>query len=259
MFLTKLIQKWRLAWLVCAPLCGLVLAAPAGAQPLVVAADSSLGDALTVVARQFEAQRPGAKLTLRLGASGVLLSQIAQGMVTDVLASADTQTAAQGVQRRLLVADLRQAFASNTLVLVVPVAQKQAVQRMTDLTKPEVARIALGRLASEPSGRYAREAINGQRLWPSLQQKLVYADDARAVLALVAQAEVAAGFVYATDAATASGQVHVVQTLATTTPIRSVVNLATASTQPALAAEFVAYLRSAPALAVLKQAGFGPP
>lgn len=241
----------------------LLLAAAAtgtAAQTLVVAADSSLGDAMKVVARDFEAAHKGVTVTLRLGASGVLLEQLARGTPTDVLAAADIETAALGVQRRLLVADLRSSFATNRLVLVVPATLNLPVQRLADLARPEVVRVAMGRHASEPAGRYAREAINAQRLWPAVQRKAVLVDDVREVLELVAAADVEAGFVYATDvAAAAPGRLRVVETLPTTTPIRYPANVVAGSKQAEVAREFIAHLRSEAARAVFRRFGFGLP
>ncbi len=234
-------------------------AAPTLAQTLVVAADSSMAEALQVVARAFEAANPGVQLRLKSGAAGVLLDQLAQGEAADVLTSDDADTLALGRQRRLLVPDLRSVFASNALVLVVPASLQLPVQRLSDLGRPEVARIAMGRQPDVPAGRYAREAINAQRLWPSVQRKIVAAADVRAVLDLVARADVEAGFVYATDAATAPDKVRVVERLPTTTPISYQASVVVGSRQAALARAFVEHLRGAPAQAVFKRFGFGPP
>ncbi len=238
----------------------LLLALPALAQTLVVAVDSSLAAAMPAVARSFEASRPGVRVTLITGAAGALLEQVARDTRADVLAGTDAETVALGVQRKLLVPDLRSAFAANTLVLVVPVSLNLPVRRLSDLARPEVVRIAMGRQASVPAGRYAREAINAQRLWPSVQRKVVFADDETAVLKLVADADVEAGFVYSTSAAAApAGRVRVVETLPTTTPIRYQANVIIGSTQAAMAAEFVAHLRSDVARVEFQRLGFGLP
>jgi molybdate transport system substrate-binding protein len=120
-------------------------------------------------------------------------------------------------------------------------------------------RIAMGNPASAASGRFAREAINTQRLWPALQRKLVLVEDAQAALALVAGAGVEAGFIYSTDVPAAAGRVRVVETLATSTPIRYLANVATGSKHPELAREFVDHLRSEPARALFTRYGFGLP
>ncbi len=245
--------------LIAAALLWLAVALPARAQELTVATDSSLGVAMQAVARGFEASHAGVKVQLRLGASGALLEQIARGSAADVLASADTETVALGVTRRLLLADLRSTFATNTLVLVVPASLNLPVHRLADLARPEVVRVAMGREASVPAGRYAREAINAQRLWPAVQRKVVAAADVREVLELVARADVEAGFVYATDVPTAAGRVRVVETLPTSTPIRYPAHVVASSQNPALAREFIAYLRSDAARTVFTRLGFGVP
>jgi molybdate transport system substrate-binding protein len=141
-------------------------------------------------------------------------------------------------------------------VLVVPASLNLPVQRLSDLARAEVVRVAIGRQAVEPAGRYAREAIHAQRLWPSLQGKVVLVDDVREVLNLVASADVEAGMVYATDAAAAGKRVRVVQTLETVLPVRHLVHVSTSSAQPALARDFANHLRSEPARAVWQRFGF---
>lgn len=238
----------------------LAMALPAAlAQSLTVAADSSLGSPMQALVQDFASSHTGVSVKLLLGASGALLGQIAQDIPADVLASADAETVAQGVQRRLLVPDLGNVFAANTLVLIVPASSTLPVRRLSDLAQPEVARIAMGREANVPAGRYAREAINAQRLWPSLQRKMVVVKDVREVLELVANSDADAGFVFATDAAQAAGRIRQVETLATTTPIRYLANVVADSKQQALAHEFVAYLRSDAARGVFKRFGFEAP
>ncbi len=234
----------------------------AQAQPraLTVAVDASLARPMAAVARSFEAAHPGVAVKLVPGAPGTLLDQLASGADFDLLAGSDAQTAASGVQRRLLVPELNSAFAGNTLVLVVPARSKLPVQRLADLGRPEVLRIAMGQQAVEPAGRYAREAINAQRLWPSLQSKIVLAGDEPAALALVAAAAVEAGFVYASSAAAApAGQLRVVETLATATPVRYLAHVGVASQQKPLAADFLRHLRGEAAQAEFQRLGFGLP
>ena len=252
--LPYLLARWAVAVLASA-----AAALPSLAQNLTVAIDSSLGAAMNAVARDFEAGRSGVRVSLETGASGQLLERIAQGRVTDVLAGADVPTMERGEQRRLLLPGPRISFATNTLVLVVPASRELPVQRLSDLARPEVARIAMGRPSSVPAGHYAREAINAQRLWSSLQRKVVIVEDAPEVMKMVASADAQAGFVYATDAAAAAGRVRVAQTLSTTTPIHHAATVVAASTNPVLAREFVTYLHSEAARAVFRRFGFGVP
>jgi molybdate transport system substrate-binding protein len=240
---------WLLGMVVC----------QASAQTLAVAADSSLIDVMNALARDFESRHKGVTVSLLPGPTGTLLEQMARGAPADLLTSPDAETVRLGVQRRLLVTGLPGFFATNTLVLVVPASLNLPVQRLSDLSRPEVTRIAMGRPATAASGRFAREAINAQRLWPALQRKLVFADDVREVLALVSGASVEAGFIYGTDLPAAAGRVRLVETLPTSTPIRYLANVATGSKQPELARAFIDHLRSEPARAIFSRHGFGLP
>jgi molybdate transport system substrate-binding protein len=252
-----------LAWAALFPLALFPLArfarAQTSAQTLTVAVDDSLGLAMQEVALAFEARHGSVSVRLVPGASGTLLDQLSRELEADVLVGTDAQTVATGVQRNLLVPDLRSSFASNSLVLVVPAALQLPVRRMSDLMRAEVVRIAIGREASVPVGRYAREAIDAQRLWPSLQRKLVMAASETEVASFVAAADVEAGFVYATTAAREAQSLRVVETLSTTTPIRYQANVVAARAQQPLAKEFVAFLRTDAARVIFKRLGYGPP
>lgn len=238
---------------------GLLIGSAALAQTLTVAADTSLTEAMPMLVRGFEAAHPGADVAVVLGASGTLLERIATGLPADVLASADLETATLGIQRQLLVPDLRSVFATNALVLITPASLNLPLRRLSDLARPEVVRIAIGRRSEEPAGRYGRQTIDAARLWPSVQRKVVSADSVRDVLDLVAGGDVEAGIVYTTDVAAAADRVRVVEALEATTPIRYPAQVVAASRQPALARAFVEWLRSASARDILQRAGFGVP
>jgi molybdate transport system substrate-binding protein len=81
----------------------------------------------------------------------------------------------------------------------------------------------------------------------------------RQALDYVARAEVDAGFVYATDAALMPGKVKVAFSVPTPRPILYPAAPLAASLQHALAEQFVQFLSSAPAQAVLARYGFGTP
>ena len=234
---------------------------PAQAQaPVVleVAAASSLADVAPALARLFEAARPGVRVGLRFDASGTLLEQLARGAAWDVLIAANNETITRGVERRLLAADVGRGFATNEMVLVVPAGSLLTIRRLSDLGQPDVLRIAMGRVADVPAGRYARQAIDAQRLWPQLQRKIVDADSARDALARVVRADVEAGFVYRTDALAAGERVRVVETLRGHSPVRYTAAVTLAARQGDLAAAFIEFLRTDAARAVLVAAGFAP-
>ncbi|MFG6456319.1 molybdate ABC transporter substrate-binding protein [Roseateles sp. BYS96W] len=242
-------------------LLALSLALPllASAQQLTVSAAASLTDAFKEIGPKFEAARPGASVRFNFAASGVLLQQIAQGAPADVFASADQETMNRGVEQKLVAADSRRDFAANSLVLITPAQGAPAVAALADLGKSEVKRVAVGKVATVPVGRYTQQALEGAQLWAALQPKIVFADNVRQVLDYVSRGEVEAAFVYRTDAELAKGKVSIAMTVGGHAPVTYPAAIVADSKQPALARDFVAYLASTEAQAILARYGFGRP
>ncbi len=228
-------------------------------QTLTVSAAASLTNVLKTLGAQYEARHPGVKLQYNFAASGVLIQQIAQGAPVDVFISADEETMTRGIHQKLLDAATRRDIASNQVVLIVPSSGAVALGGVAGLKAEAVKRIAIGKLATVPVGRYTQQALNATKLWGALEPKFVYADSVRQVLDYVARGEVEAGFVYATDAAVMPDKVKIVQRVDGHDPVRYPAALTTESKQKAAAADFLAYLLSAPAQDALGQAGFGKP
>ena len=240
-------------------LLALCLALPllASAQALTVSAAASLTDAFKEIGPRFEATKPGAVLRFNFAASGVLLQQIAQGAPVDVFASADQETMNRAAGQQLITADTRRDFASNSLVLVTPPAGP--VKALRDLALADVKRIAVGKVASVPVGRYTQQALESAQLWTALNPKLVFADNVRQVLDYVSRGEVEAGFVYRTDAELAKGKVVIAMTVGGHAPVTYPAAVVADSRQAALAREFVAFLGGTEAQAILVKYGFGKP
>ena len=240
-------------------LSALCLAVPllAGAQQLTVSAAASLTDAFKEIGTRFEAAKPGATVRLNFAASGVLLQQIAHGAPVDVFASADQETMDRASAQKLIAAGTRRDFAANALVLIAPPGSP--VRQLADLARADVKRIAVGKAASVPVGRYTQQALERAQLWAGLQPKLVWADNVRQVLDYVQRGEVEAGFVYRTDAEPAKGKVGIAMSVGGHAPVRYPAAVVADSRQAALARDFVNFLGGAEAQAILAHHGFGKP
>lgn len=238
-------------------LCLAALPGFASAQQLTVSAASSLTDAFKEIGTRFEAGKPGVAVRFNFAASGVLLQQIVQGAPVDVFASADQETMDRGAAQKLIAADTRRDFASNALVLVTPPVSP--VKSLRDLALPAVKRIAVGKVASVPVGRYTQQALESAQLWTALNPKLVFADNVRQVLDYAARGEVEAGFVYRTDAALLKDKLHIAVTVGGHAPVAYPAAVVADSKQAALARNFVAFLAGSEAQAILARHGFGAP
>jgi len=233
--------------------------APAVAQQLTVSAAASLTEALREIGPRFEAGKPGVTLRFNFAASGPLLQQIVQGAPVDVFVSADEETVLRGVDQKVLDEASRRVFAANTLVLIRPTQGGPELRALADLARPEVKRIAIGKPASAPFGRYTQQALTAAQLWEPLQPKLVPGDTVRQVLDYVARGEVEAGFVYSTDAAVMPDKVQVVAVVGGHAPIRYPAVVVSDSRHKALASEFIAFLSTPAAQEALARRGFAKP
>ena len=231
----------------------------AAAQQITVSAAASLTDAFKALAPKFEATKPGATVRFNFAASGVLLQQIAQGAPVDVFASADQETMGRAADQKLIDAATRRNFAGNALVLIEPLRDAAGIRALQDLVGAGVRKIAIGKTATVPVGRYTRQVLEGAGLWSVLEPKFVQADSVRQVLDYVARGEAEAGFVYRTDAAVMGDKVRVALAPATAMPVSYPVAVVADSRQKALAGDFVAFLSSDSAREVLARYGFGTP
>ncbi|MEU7612834.1 molybdate ABC transporter substrate-binding protein [Micromonospora sp. NPDC049204] len=219
-----------------------------------VFAAASLTESFRRIGKDFEAANPGSTVTLNVAGSSALANQINQGAPADVFASAApanmaTVTAAGNAD------GTPTTFARNQLVIAVPRGNPAGVTGLADLSRSDV-KVAL--CASQvPCGAAARTALDtaGVALTPvTLEQ------DVKGALAKVRLGEVDAALVYRTDARAASADVTGVEFPESARAVNDypIVALRDAP-NPAGAKAFVAYVRSAPAQAVLAEAGFQAP
>jgi len=239
----------------------LALALPlaAAAQQITVSAAASLTDAFKEIGPKFEAAKAGSTVRFNFAASGVLLQQIAQGAPVDVFASADQETMNRGNDQKLIDTATRKDFVTNSLVLVEPAQGAVGLKSLQDLSGARVKRIAIGKTATVPVGRYTKQVLDNAKLWTALEPKFVQADSVRQVLDYVSRGEVEAGFVYRTDAAVAGDKVKVAFTPTGHTPVTYPIAVVAESRQKALAGDFIAFLSTPAAQEVLTRYGFGKP
>jgi molybdate transport system substrate-binding protein len=242
-------------------LLSILLALPllANAQQITVSTAASLTDAFKELGPKFEATQPGATVRFNFAASGVLLQQINQGAPVDVFVSADQDTMDRGAAQKLIDTDTRKDFVSNSLVLIEPGKDGPGLKGLQDLGGANVRKIAIGKVATVPAGRYTKQVLDSAHLWTALEPKFVQADNVRQVLDYVSRGEAEAGFVYRTDATLLGDKVKIVLTTTGHTPVSYPIAIVADSKQKAVAKSFIAFLFTDAAQQVLARYGFGKP
>jgi len=237
---------------------------PSGPQrDLTVFAASSLTDALEEVGAAFQRERPDVRISFNFAGSSTLRTQLELGARADLFASADIPQM-DLLQRADALLDTPETFAANSLVLIVPEGS-DTVRTTADMADPGV-RLALA-LSDVPVGAYALIAL--ERMGAStgyddgfyrraVDNVVTQETNVRRVLTKVALGEVDAGIVYLSDVAgdRARGveaipltQGHNVTALYPVAVLRD-------AREPALARQFVSFLFSPTAQAILAEHGF---
>ena len=222
---------------------------------MVFAAASTTG-AMLEVADRFAAAGLG-RVTASFASSSTLARQIENGAPADVFISANEQWMDYLAERGRIDVASRVDFLGNGLVLVAP--RDGPLDLAIAPGFPLAAALGDGRLALAdpdhvPAGMYAKAALVSLGVWESVRSRLAPMANVRAALVLVERGEVAAGIVYATDAA-ASAEVVVVGAFppATHPPVTYPLALVTGS---AAARRFRDFLGRAEARAVFAKYGF---
>jgi len=233
---------------------------PARAQaPLTVFAAASLQESLTVAGAAWT-RVSGQTARLSFGASSAMARQIAQGAPADLFLSADREWMDWLAARKLIVPASRRDLLSNSLVLIAPAGSKTAIKVGKGMPLARAlggGRLAVADTAAVPAGKYAKAALTALGVWPSVEARLLPAENVRAALAYVSRGEAPLGIVYATDAR-ADPKVRVVGTFPASSHAPIVYpGAVTAASRNGRAATFLGFLQGAEASAVFRRYGFG--
>ena len=224
---------------------------------ITVSSASSLTDAFTDLATQFEAENPEIDLNLNFAGSGTLRMQIESGAPIDVFASASQKHVDLLSDGELIDENSRKDFAQNSLVLIVPIDSQLNITNLQDLVNPEVERISIGDPETAPVGNYAKLSITEAGLWDLLKNKLVYGENVKQVLVYVERNEVDAGFVYMTDTYTAQPEtIKIVTNVPVSIPISYPIAIISSSEHKEESQKFVDFVTGEKGKSILESYGF---
>jgi len=240
-------------------LCGLIQSpAQAEDKTLIVFAAASMKNALDDIDAAFTA-KTGVKVTASYAASSTLAKQIEQGAPADIFVSADTDWMDYATDKKTINEPTRVNLLGNSIVLIAPKESK--IDNVTigpnfDLAKlAGDGRIATGDIKAVPVGKYAKAALQKLGAWQAAEPKFAMADSVRAALTLVARNEAVLGIVYSTDARVEPG-VKIVGTFPADSHPAIIYPVAATATAKPEASDYLAFLRSGAAKAVLEKYGF---
>ena len=236
-----------------------------GPRTLTVFAAASLSDAFTEIGQNFEAVHPGVSVALNFAGSQTLSTQLTQGAVADIFASANITEMDRLAAASLVSTDSPRIFLTNQLIVILPGDNPANLQTLQDLTRPGIKLVLADK--SVPAGKYTlqildnmvKDAAFGADFKTRLLANVVSNEtDVKQVVAKVQLGEADAGIAYLSDSI-AAPELKTIQIPANLNVLaRYPIAALTNAPQPQLAAEFVAYVLSADGQAILKKWGFTP-
>jgi molybdate transport system substrate-binding protein len=224
---------------------------------LTISAAASMQEALTELQRNYEKEHPNVKLLFNYGATGALQQQIEHGAPVDVFFSASEEKFDELLEKGLVEKQNSIDLVSNEIVLIQNKHANHQITGFAGLSDSKIKRISIGTPESVPAGKYAKETLESQKIWPQLEGKIVFAKDVRQVLTYVESGNVDAGIVYKTDAI-GSKKIKIVETADSQShsPIIYPLGVVKKSKQKLEAINFYDYLQSEKAEELLEDYGF---
>jgi len=226
---------------------------------LQVFAASSLAEAFQGLADAFEVAE-GTRVSLAYAGSQVLRLQIEQGAPAQVFASANPDHVHALVAEGLLGPP--QVFATNELVLIVPLDNPAGIESFAELTRAQ--RLVIGS-PDVPVGTYARAVLGraALSLGTGFERTVLGAvvseeSNVRLVRAKVELGEADAALVYRTDAVASKGVRALEIPPQFNVRAEYLMGIVKPQEGNALAILWMAFVRSSEGQRILREHGFGP-
>ena len=179
------------AWL------ALAWATPAGAAEvpsLTVFAAADLAFPFKEIVPRFE-KAIGAKVSLVLGSTGNLATQIEHGAPADVFFAADQDAVERLAARGVLIEETRTLYAQGRIVLATRKSSGLQPTELRALLDPRIRHVAIANPRHAPYGRAAEDALRRAGVWEALKPKLVYGENIRHTLQFIQTGAAEAGIV----------------------------------------------------------------
>jgi molybdate transport system substrate-binding protein len=224
---------------------------------VVVAAAANLTDAFQELSRRFS-DRTGIHVVLSFGGTADLAKQIENGAPFDVFAAADSTHVETLEQNGLLSPGTRALYARGSLVLWLPSGSTITIERLEDLKRKEVERIAIAKPDLAPYGQAAVETLRALKMWDQIESKVVYGMNVSQVKQFVSSGNAEAGFLPRALVKSGEGRyIEIGEELHQ--PIDQALGVIKASGNQEAARRFTDFVLSSEGQLILKEYGYKPP
>ncbi|MBE7555179.1 MAG: molybdate ABC transporter substrate-binding protein [Anaerolineales bacterium] len=229
---------------------------PGSQQPatLTVSAAADLTPAFQEIGRLFE-QETGTKVTFNFGSTGQLAQQIEQGAPVDVFAAANVSFVDELEQQGLTIPDTKALYARGRITLWTRADSPLKIERIEDLAKAEVKRVAIANPEHAPYGIAAREALQAAGIWQHVEPKLVFGENVAQTLQYAETGNVDAAIV-ALSLSTQSKGRYVLLPEALHQPLDQALAVITRTQLESQARQFATFINGPQGRSVMRKYGF---
>lgn len=213
----------------------------------------------------YKADNPAVKVSFDTGNTIVLMRKILhKGARPDIYISTGPLEIEPLIKNGLIAEEAKTVLTSDSIILATPAANFKNIQDISDLTRDDVTSIAIPDPSTNSSGRFAVEALKELNIWDKIKDKVIFTEFGRHTRNYIMEGKIDAGIIYksclyedlrAYDEVVAPKDMVVVRDILkeTNSRIPSYIAILKTSKNKALAAEFVSYMISDKAKAILKK------
>lgn len=227
------------------------------ASEMTVSAASDLTPAFEELGQLFE-RESGVKVKFNFGSTGQLTQQIEQGAPVDLFAAANAQFIDELERKNLILPDTKALYAQGRITIWTRADSPLRIERLEDLTRADVRKIAIANPEHAPYGVAAREALQSAGVWQTIQPKLVFGENIMQTMQYAETGNVDAAIVALSLSVGSAGRWTLVpQDLYK--PLNQALAVIKSSRHEAEARRFATFINSPSGRAVMRKYGFTLP
>lgn len=230
---------------------------PAGAEEVRIAVAANFAPAIKAIQADFE-RRFGTRLRISTGSTGQLYAQILQGADYQVYLAADADFPARAVEEGLGVKGTRFPYALGRLVLY-SAREPALIQGAATLRQPGWNKLAMADPTVAPYGKAAVQVMKKMEVWSQVKRKIVRGRSVTQAMKFVVTGNAELGFVSLSQVIHGVRGKYWLVPEHWHQPIRQEAVLLQPGNGNAAAEDFLTYLKSEPAAAILTRFGYEVP
>jgi molybdate transport system substrate-binding protein len=234
-------------------------------KSLSISVPCSIFAAFCEILDAYKKDNPGVKVSFDTGNTIVLMRKILnKGARPDVYIATGPLEMAPLVEKGLIDIKTRIVLTFDSIILATPASNPKKIREISDLARKDVTSIAIPDPSTNSSGRFAVEALSQLGVWGKISSKVIFTEFGRHTRNYIVEGKIDAGILYksclyedlkAYDEVIAPKDILVIKDILkeTNNQIPSYIAILKASRNKILAQEFINYMTSEKAKAILKK------